>query len=726
VIDHESWEATVTLLAPDTAPPLPALGGAAGAALVELLPSLVAVARAMEGEFDPRRFLDAFSAQLQLVVPHDRVSIVYLDDDRQTFSIFAEHAGPGLLPKAEHYTTDFRRESRFRVFDSPLRQVLTGEAMRVDDLSVHPCGLGGQTEDGKSASLRAGLLVPLESDGRQVGAILAARLSTEPYTETHLATLRQISRLIGPLIEHVVLLHRERRRRSRLETLAGLPLIFGTSLDLKDIFQCCLGEAVRPILDFDFMGAWLYGSDGRAMEWLATTDNDPTRPAPASRPMKEFSFAVRVPAGEVLLYRDVRIELDPAFPGDRMIIERGGRSMLGVPLRFGGNVGGALAFGKRQPEWYDATDVEVATGIAAQVVLAIQHQRLAEEQRRAAVAVEQAGKLKQRLASLRAEVGERYGFQRILGRSPALQAALATAEKVASTDTTVLITGESGTGKELVARAIHYASLRADGPFQAINCAALPETLLESELFGHERGAFTGADRQKVGRFELATGGTLFLDEVGELSSAVQAKFLRVIQEREFQRLGGTVTLRADVRILAATNKSLEQAVAAGGFREDLLYRLNVFPIHLPPLRDRGEDILLLAEHFVRELAPKLGKVHVGISPDARAALLAHTWPGNIREVQNAVERALIMSDGRLITAAQLGLPSPGTRPTEGGAAPTPHAESAVIAGSLPDMEKRLVREALERTKGNKTQAAKLLGLTRIQLYTRLKRFGIE
>jgi Nif-specific regulatory protein len=306
-----------------------------------------------------------------------------------------------------------------------------------------------------------------------------------------------------------------------------------------------------------------------------------------------------------------------------------------------------------------------------------------------------------------------------------VQAALDRAQRVSATEATVMITGESGTGKELVARAIHYASLRADGPFQAINCAALPETLLESELFGHERGAFTGADRQKAGRFELAAGGTLFLDEVGELSPAVQAKLLRVVQEREFQRVGGTATLRADVRILAATNRNLEQAVAEGRFREDLFYRLNVFPLHLPPLRERGEDVLALAEHFARELAPKFGRAHVGISRDAQAALLAHTWPGNIREVQNAVERALIMSDGGRITAAQLALPTPTTRPIDGAASTSSHVAPAAAAGSLPEVEKRLVLEALEQTKGNKTQAAKRLGLTRIQLYTRLKRFGI-
>jgi Nif-specific regulatory protein len=290
-----------------------------------------------------------------------------------------------------------------------------------------------------------------------------------------------------------------------------------------------------------------------------------------------------------------------------------------------------------------------------------------------------------------------------------------------------LLTGESGTGKELVARAIHYASPRAEGPFLAINCAALPETLLESELFGHEKGAFTGADRQKAGRFELAAGGTLFLDEVGELSPAVQAKLLRVVQEREFERVGGRATLRADVRIITATNRDLERAVAAGQFREDLFYRLDVFTVHLPPLRERGDDVLLLAEHFVRELGPQFGRGNAGLSREAREALLAHAWPGNIRELQNAVERALIMTDGGLITATQLGITSRAARPAdEASHHARTHPGAPPTADSLPELEKRMVLDALAKTKGNKSRAAKLLGLTRFQLYTRLKRYALD
>jgi two-component system response regulator HydG len=261
----------------------------------------------------------------------------------------------------------------------------------------------------------------------------------------------------------------------------------------------------------------------------------------------------------------------------------------------------------------------------------------------------------------------------------------------------------------------------------AINCAALPDTLLESELFGHERGAFTGADRQKPGRFELAAGGTLFLDEVGELSAAVQAKLLRVLQEREFQRVGGTATLHADVRLIAATNKDLSREVETGRFRDDLFYRLNVFTIHLPALRNRGEDVLLLADHFVGTLAARMGKADAGLSRGARDALLGHTWPGNIRELQNAVERALIVSDGGLFTAAHLGIDQSAPRPpAQPVSAPVAAAPAAGPLDSLPDTEKRMVLDALQKTKRNKSKAAALLGLSRSQLYTRLKRYGLE
>jgi transcriptional regulator with GAF, ATPase, and Fis domain len=321
---------------------------------------------------------------------------------------------------------------------------------------------------------------------------------------------------------------------------------------------------------------------------------------------------------------------------------------------------------------------------------------------------------------------DRFGFDTIIGRSPKFVAAVDAGRKVAATATTVLLTGESGTGKEVLARAIHHASARGEGPFVALNCAALPETLAEAELFGHERGAFTGADRQKPGRFELAAGGTLLLDEISELTPAVQAKLLRVLQERQYERIGGTTTLQADLRLIAATNRDLECAVADGRFREDLYYRVAVFRLHLPPLRERGEDVLLLADHVVRELGAKMERQQPGLSGEARELLLAHSWPGNIRELQNAIERALILAKGALISPEHLGIVPRPVRDAAIRAVTAPPTENPTTMLTLAAQEKRTIAEVLQRTHGHKTRAAALLGLTRFQLYARLKRYHIE
>jgi transcriptional regulator with PAS, ATPase and Fis domain len=301
---------------------------------------------------------------------------------------------------------------------------------------------------------------------------------------------------------------------------------------------------------------------------------------------------------------------------------------------------------------------------------------------------------------------------------------LTQAAKVAPTETTVLLTGESGTGKEVVARFLHRGSPRAPGPFVALNCAALPETLLESELFGHEKGAFTGALAARPGRIEQAAGGVLFLDEVGEMSPAVQAKLLRVLQERELQRLGGTRTLRADVRVVAATNRDLEAALARGQFREDLYYRLRVFEIRLPPLRERRGDILAMAEAFLAELGEAVGRPAAGISREARDALLSYPWPGNVRELRNALERATILCDGGLITLEHLpmGLGRGEARPAPGS------REAAFPSGGvdLEQVERELVAGALAAAGNNRSRAARLLGISRSQLYTRLEKHGLD
>jgi DNA-binding NtrC family response regulator len=312
----------------------------------------------------------------------------------------------------------------------------------------------------------------------------------------------------------------------------------------------------------------------------------------------------------------------------------------------------------------------------------------------------------------------------VVGSSPPWRQVLAHATKVAATEATVLLSGESGTGKEVVAHLIHRGSRRAAGPFVALNCAALPEALLESELFGYEKGAFTGAVSARAGRLEQAAGGTLFLDEVGEMSPAVQAKFLRVLEEREFQRLGGTRMLKADVRVIAATNRDLKAALTHGAFREDLYYRLHVFGIHLPPLRERTADILPLLEHFVTELGPVvLGRPAAGLSREARERLLAYSWPGNVRELRNAVERALILSEGSLIQPEHLPVP-----PDAPSVAPLVLVDDHAFPPQGVDLvatERALVERALRHAGQNKSKAARLLGLTRTKLYTRMQQYGL-
>ena len=307
-----------------------------------------------------------------------------------------------------------------------------------------------------------------------------------------------------------------------------------------------------------------------------------------------------------------------------------------------------------------------------------------------------------------------------IGTSPALVKALELCRKVSVADTTVLLYGETGTGKEVAARSVHAMSKRKDRPFVAINCAALPETLLESELFGHEKGAFTGAVAQRPGRFELAGGGTLFLDEVGEMGASVQAKLLRVVQEREFVRLGGTQVIPSDVRIIGATNRDLKKDVEAGRFREDLYYRLSVFPITLPPLRDRVGDVPLLVEHFLKELAPTLGVGVPRVSEEAMGRMMGYRWPGNIRELRNVVERCALLAGGVILVEHLPG------EIAEGGGATAVAERDGVGTSKLAGHERTLIAQALNDAGWNQSDAARRLGITRDLLRYRMKKYGLK
>src|SRR5205809_1658459 len=325
---------------------------------------------------------------------------------------------------------------------------------------------------------------------------------------------------------------------------------------------------------------------------------------------------------------------------------------------------------------------------------------------------------------LRHAQGDIYEFDRIIGSSGALEKVLDVVRKVAKSNTTVLVRGETGTGKELIAGAIHHNSHRAARNFIKVNCAALQENLLESELFGHEKGAFTGADKQRVGRFEQADGGTLFLDEVGDMSANTQAKILRVLQEHEFERLGGTRTLRTDVRVIAATNRNLPQMVANGQFREDLYYRLNVVSIEMPPLRERKDDVAQLAMFFLRRFAGELKKRVDGLSPDALKLLMRYNWPGNIRELENSIERAVLMSDGSQVTSNDLRLGELST------AAPTSDGRPVVkippTGIALEEIERQALIEALKMSNWVQKDAAELLNISPRVMNYKIKTLAIE
>ena len=333
------------------------------------------------------------------------------------------------------------------------------------------------------------------------------------------------------------------------------------------------------------------------------------------------------------------------------------------------------------------------------------------------------------LEALAADSGARYG--ELIGGSPQMRQIYASLGKIAQAESSVIIHGESGTGKELVARALHTQSRRAGGPFIKVNCGALADTLLESELYGHEKGAFTGAIKRKLGRFELADGGTLFLDEVGDVSTTMQVKLLRTLQERELERVGGEQTIKVDVRIVAATHKDLSAEVAAGRFREDLYYRLHVVPITLPPLRERREDIPLLAAHFLDKLRARTNPRVSEISDEALARLMAYSWPGNVRELENVIEQAMVFADGDRITLAALPLPIRGTAeaaPVKAGAplaAPRP-GEGPSLPEILDDLERQLILKAFEQAKGVKTETARLLGIKPSALYYKLEKYGIS
>jgi Nif-specific regulatory protein len=513
----------------------------------------------------------------------------------------------------------------------------------------------------------------------------------------------------GPLERHI----------RELRALHELGQALWSSHDLDDLLQLAI-ERVVTLLDVEDSSVILLDEERGELYFKASDRARVGR----ERRLREIRFpADQGIAGEVIREGVALVvpnpEQDPRWY--RGVDENTGvktRSLACVPLRTKARIIGVVeAINKRQG-LFDEADVRLLEAFANQLALALENARLIQELQIA----------RERLAEenryLREAMEQTLRFETLIGESPKMQEVYRLVERVLKTDATVLITGESGTGKDLVARILHYQGPRAKGPFIAVNCAAIPEALLEAELFGYEKGAFTGAAQRKPGRFELANGGTLFLDEIAEMSPTLQAKLLRVLQEQCFERVGGIESITTDARILAATNQDLKRRMDEGKFRMDLFYRLNVYPIPMPPLREHKEDIVPLALYYLKAFSQELRKGVVSFSKEAMGMLERYAWPGNVRELENVIKRAVILCQGTAVTAQELPLAQP--EPLRGPAGSSDAIRLPPGGIALAELEKELIRQALERAHQNKSQAAKLLGLSRTQLRTRLKHYGLE
>jgi transcriptional regulator with GAF, ATPase, and Fis domain len=681
----------------------------------DLLPTL---SRAL----DVREVFTQLSAIAARVIPHDESDLALFETgelNREQVRLFAStspHTDPELITRNCHC-----------FLDNP-------EVPRVcGDLPPNARGL------------RSGVRAPVRLGSELVGVITFLSRTAGFYHSSDLPLVERLAAYIAISVSHQRLAEDarnaavDRARSAALETSEELLRAVSSVLDIRQVFPQ-VSEIANKVLAHDRLTMSFHDKDGNMVVEAASNEDLP--------PFRlRGKTADLLTDGHYMIIDDLAVT-EPEVTDPPDLLERalraGYRSILVVHL-YAREQALGLQFWSKRAKAFTPRDVPIARRIADHVALAVSHEQLAEAARQAAEARTRADRLEARVKSLSEELDSKAGYGRVVGQSTSWNGVLKQATQVAATDTTVLLTGESGTGKEVLARFVHRGSGRRSGPFVALNCAALPEQLLESELFGYERGAFTGAQQSKPGQIELAAGGTLFLDEVAEMSPSAQAKFLRVLQEREFQRLGGTRVQKANVRVIAATNRDLRKAMERGDFREDLYYRLRVFDIRIPPLRERKEDILPLSEAFLEDIGKSFGRPPAGMTRDAQEALLRHRWPGNVRELRNALERAAILCEGGLIAAEHFSFPFDDPQPV----APQPVAAASVAAPAvaapmngdahnghstpapngttdLNVVEREMIAQVMRESGGNKSKAATRLGLTRSQLYVRLRRYSLE
>ena len=586
----------------------------------------------------------------------------------------------------------------------------------------------------KKMGLGSSLILPMTTAHRRLGVFGVVRDSVDPFSDEDVGLLRLIARVIAFALDDGLNLQSAQRQTDRLQLLLNLTNRITSNLKLREVLRA-IAANVREVIQCDAVSislsdvasgkARLYALDFPGSKGFVAEELIATMSAAARRAIESLKPVIS----------DSDDDISPEVR--EKVLAEGLRSRCFIPLINHGRAVGWLVMMRKTEVSFTPEDVEFLTQAAGQIAIAIEN----------ALAYHEISELKDKLAQeklyLEEEIRSEMNFENIVGNSPALKHVLELVETVAPSDSTVLLLGETGTGKELIARAIHERSRRKDRTFVKLNCAAIPTGLLESELFGHEKGAFTGAINQKIGRMELADQGTLFLDEVGDIPTEIQPKLLRALQEREFERLGSTHTRKVNVRLIAATNRDLERMIAAREFRADLYYRLNVFPIRIPPLRERREDIPQLVSYFVQKFAKQMQKKIDAISPAVMKGLTAWEWPGNIRELENFIERAVIVTRGKSLEAPIGELHKFNPHDSASAASNSSQEDiTRIVKETLNALDERRVpaderarkqREeimrALTETKGRvggANGAAARMGINRSTLLARIKKFGID
>jgi formate hydrogenlyase transcriptional activator len=678
---------------------------------------LLDVSESIASYRDLREVFQVLSKRLPLVVPFDFINLVLHDDSTNTMKLEI------LVTEQPH---DFRLGLGTPVDESPAGLVwTTQEPLMIGDLREETRfpRLGSRLiENG----VRSYCAVPITTALRRLGAMAFGSLEPNRYQESDLTFMRHVANQVAVAVDNV--LHDKsaaqaqrqlQRERDRLRLLLDVNNAVVSHLSMDEMFAA-IRTGLDRVVQQDGFSMLLWDADTRRYRihvLLSNGDQLYEEGLSEDPPNCPAGYTLTNREPKILNESDLRCMAKTSEMAQRLL-DKGVRSFCTVPLLSHDRLLGSLNAGRFSDIAFTQDEVELLGQVAQQVAIAVEN----------GMAYRKIAELKEQLSKeklyLEEEIRTNYNFEEIVGESARLQQALQKVEIVAPTDSTVLIQGETGTGKELIARAIHNLSGRKGRTFVKLNCAAIPTGLLESELFGHEKGAFTGAIAQKVGRFELANGGTLFLDEVGDIPLELQSKFLRVLQEQEFERLGATKTIRVDVRLVAATNRDLSAMVADKQFRSDLYYRLNVFPIVSPPLRDRREDVPRLVQHFTQKFARRMNKRIETVPTETMAVLSRYHWPGNIRELENFIERAVILSRGSNLEAPlgeldKLVVEAP----------PVADAVTSSSTATLEDAEREHIRRALDQSNwlvGGPTGAAAKLGMKRTTLQSKMAKLGIS